>query len=320
MAFSPDGRGLTCGYCDRQLSLYQAIQEGAMIEERDFAVALATAKGHSHTVTVQAFTCQGCGAPFILGPAVLSLTCPYCGSAYVIEERQTRQIIPPEAVIPFALTVAQIRDPFAAWLKAKKLLNKCQVERPRGLYLPVWTFDIAGNVTANVRGYRSDSPGVKMPSQTLERPVFYNDIPVVASHRLSPRLAEEVGNFQLDQLVPYDPGYLADWPADTYQISAAEASLVARQRAWQEAREIVGAQLKDQLTSPFGGGNLDMTLNSSNLYVEAFKLILVPLWLIRYHYQNQPYDVVVNGQNGHIRGQTPGGGLRRWLGGLLRGD
>jgi len=313
MAFTPDGQSLTCNYCDRQISLYQAVEEGAMVQERDFAVALATAKGHTHPVTMQSFSCQGCGAHFVLGPAVHSITCPYCSSAYVIEKRQTRSLIPPEGVIPFAFNQKKARQSLYQWLKKKKLLDDCQTSSPLGLYLPVWTFDIAGQVVARVRGYRPEAGGIKMPSQTIERPVFYNDIPVSASHRLPAKLAEEIHNYQLDKVLPYNPGYLADWPAATYQISAATASLIARKRAWKDVRSIVRAQIKDQIVGPFGSSDVDMALSSAKMYVEAFKLIFLPIWLIRYRYQDKIYDTVVNGQNGHVRGETPSGKLKGWL-------
>jgi DNA-directed RNA polymerase subunit RPC12/RpoP len=313
MAFSPDGQSLTCNYCDRQISLYQAVEEGAMVQERDFSVALATAKGHTHPVTMQSFSCQGCGAHFVLGPAIHSITCPYCSSAYVIQKRQTHRLIPPEGVIPFAFNQKKARQFLYQWLKKKKLLDDCQTSSPLGLYLPVWTFDIGGQVVAHVRGYRQGS-GVKMPSQTIERPVLYNDIPVSASHRLPANLAEEIYNYKLNKVLPYNPGYLANWPAATYQISAAAASLVARKRVWKNAQRVVGAQIKDQVVSPFdSSSNIDITLNSSKLYVEAFKLIFLPLWLIRYRYQDKIYDTVVNGQNGHVRGETPSGKLKGWL-------
>ena len=313
MAFTPDGQALTCNYCDRRITLYQAVAEGAMVQERDFSVALATAKGHTHPVAMQSFSCQGCGAHFVLGPAVHSITCPYCSSAYVIEKRQTRQIIPPAGVIPFAFNQKKARQFLYQWLKKKKLLHDSQTSSPLGLYLPVWTFDIGGQVVAHVRGYRQGS-GVKMPSQTIERPVLYNDIPVSASHRLPARLAEEIHTYRLDKILPYNPGYLADWPAATYQISASTASLVARKRVWKDAQRVVGAQIKDQIVSPLGSSsNIDITLNSSKLYVEAFKLIFLPIWLIRYRYQNKIYNTVVNGQTGHVRGETPSGKLKGWL-------
>jgi len=319
MCFTPDGQLLVCHYCGQEMNLYQAIQAGAVIEEQDFAVALATAKGHTHPVTMQAFSCQGCGAPFVLGPAILSLTCPYCDSAHVIEARETRQLIPPEGLIPFDLTEEQIRKPFIQWLKKRNLLKKCQVRRPVGLYLPVWAFDIAGSVTASVRGYRQGGTnGIKMPSQSLEQPVLYQNIPVLASHRLPKRLGKAIFDFDLSHIVPYNLGYLADWPADTYQISAAEASLMARKWVWQESREMVAAQMRHQVASPLGSSNLEMSFSSANIYIEAFKLILVPVWVVRYRHQARMYEAVINGQNGRVRGQAPRGRFKRWLDKLLK--
>lgn len=315
MAFMADGQSLTCGYCDRQVSLFKAIEEGAMVEEKDFAVALATAKGHTHPVKMQSFTCQGCAAPFVLGPAVLSLTCPYCGSAHVIENHQTQALIPPEGVVPFSVTPAEAKQHFYNWLEKKNLLKKSQTSRPLGLYLPVWTFDIAGKVTARAMGYEQTEEGrLTYASRQLERPIFYNDIPVPASHRLPAKLAEEVAHFRLEELKPYDPGYLADWPADTYQISAADASLVARKQAWQDARTQAGGEFKSQIATPFGGSDPNMALSSADMYVEAFKLILLPLWIIRYRCQEETRTGVVNGQTGHVRAETPlGKGMKGWF-------
>ena len=316
MAYTAGNRGLRCEYCDQELTLLQALEAGAVVEEQDFAVALATAKGHTNPVSMQAFSCQGCGVPFVLGPAVLSVSCPYCESAHIIEQRQTIDLLPPRGIIPFQLNLAQVQPTLTAWFKKHHLLNQCQVHQSLGMYVPVWTFDIGGAITGTVRGYNRGARGVRMPAQTVERPIFYDDIPVIATRRLPKKLAQEIDNFDLKQVLPFDPGYLADWPADTYQIPAAEASLAARKRAWDDAREIVGAQMRDQVAGPFGDSNVEMTFSSAKMIVDAFKLIFVPLWMIHYHYQGQTYAVVVNGQNGHVRGQKPPGGFRRWLKGL----
>lgn len=318
MAFTPNERALSCGYCDREITLFQAIEEGAMVEEKDFAVALATAKGHTSPVKMQAFTCRGCGAPFVLGATVLSLTCPYCSSPHVIEDTEARELIPPEGVVPGLITEEAARQHFYRWLKKKKLFSKCQVAPLRGVYLPVWTFDIAGKVIATVRGYNQGrATGLKMASQTIERPIFYNDVPVAASRRLPAKLAQEIHNYQLDQVKPYDPRYLADWPADTYQLSASDASLVARKHAWDDVRTIEGERIRDQVAGPFGSSDVEMTLSSADMYVEAFKLILLPMWITDYRFQDAVYQAIINGQNGNVRAQTPAGGLKRWLSGLL---
>lgn len=316
MGFSPDGDVLRCDYCGREISLYQALQEGSALEEKDFAVALATAKGHTTPVEMQALSCQGCGAAFILGSDVLAMQCPYCGSSHVIEERENTAYIPPEGVLPIQITLDEARTSFYTWLKKHKLFDDVQVAAPSGLYLPAWTFDIAGALVGRTRGY-THGRGVRIPSQTLERPLFYNDLPISASRRLPFELAREITHFNLSELQPYDPRYLADWPAATYQISAAEASLVARKQAWEHARDIIGPELKAQAAGPFGSPEVEMTFSSAKMYVDAFKLILLPVWLFHYRYEQQVYQTIVNGQNGRVRGQTPARGLKGWLGKML---
>jgi DNA-directed RNA polymerase subunit RPC12/RpoP len=313
MIFSPDGQSLDCAYCNRQLTLYQAIEEGAMVEEQDFAVALATTRGHAHPVAMQSFTCRGCGASFILGPDVLSLTCPYCSSAHVIKVTETRDLIPPEGIIPFAFTQRQAYDSLAGWLKAHGLRAEAQTTPPDGLYLPVWTFDVggeaqwAGKILDKRHGWSNWVP------QHGAYPVLFDDLLVVASHALPRGLTREIDNFQLDGLLAYDPGYLADWPAEIYQISVADASLAARQQAWEQARRTVRARAQTQQIR-------DLTVSSAGMIIESFKLILLPIWVTRYRHHDQDYQVVINGQTGNVSGERPRSGLQRWLSGLLDGE
>jgi DNA-directed RNA polymerase subunit RPC12/RpoP len=314
LTFTPDGASLTCAYCNRRLTLYQAIEEGAMVEEQDFAVALATARGHTRPVAMQSFDCRGCGASFVRGPDVLSLTCPYCASAYVVELPQTRQLIPPEGIIPLAITQTEASDTLHRWLVEKGLRAETQTTQPGGLYLPAWTFDIGGEVQWRGQVLERREGGMSWSPQTGAYPLFYNDIVVPASHTLSADLAQEVSHFRIDGLVPYDVSYLADWPAEIYQISVADASLVARQQAWEQARRrVMSADLE---TGPLK----DMTVSSAGIVVESFKLILLPVWVARYRCRSEDYSAVINGQTGNVKGETPRGGLQKWLAGVLGED
>ena len=42
-------------------------------------------------------------------------------------------------------------------------------------------------------------------------------------------------------------------------------------------------------------------------------LVLVPAWLAHYTLQEKRYDVMVNGQTGHVTGARPYGGIAGWL-------
>jgi hypothetical protein len=109
-------------------------------------------------------------------------------------------------------------------------------------------------------------------------------------------------------LRPYDPRYLADWPAEVYSVTVADASLDARSLALERAR----AEVQAALSLDEG----ELTLTPSSLYVTSYKLILLPMWLAHYTADGETYAVAVNGQTGAARGERPASGARKvwnWL-------
>ena len=312
LVFTPDGQQLTCAYCNRRITLYQAIESGAMVEEQDFTVALATASGHGQPVATQSLTCQACGAQFMLGPQVLSLTCPYCSSAYVVSIPETRQLIPPEGIIPFAVTRDEAVAALDAWLHQNGRRKQAQTSLPAGLYLPAWTFDVGGE--AQWRGFVAEkhAGGISQGARSGAYPIFYNDIVVPASHTLPAQMTSEMHEYQLAGLLPFDPGYLADWPAEIYHISVSDASLVARRQAWADARQVVATRASAEL-----GHVRDLVVSSAAMRIETFKLILLPMWIARYRLENKDHTAAINGQTGLVRADDARGGLLGWLGRLL---
>jgi uncharacterized CHY-type Zn-finger protein len=316
MTFTPDGKTLTCIYCNRQQTLFEALEEGALdsseVKEHDFTVALATAKGHTRPVATRTFTCQGCGSAFVLSPKMLSSRCPYCASAYVVEESEVLELIPPEGVIPFAVNQEEALKATLQWLKEDVPGRQTLVGRPTGVYCPVWTFDISGGI--NWRGLEYENK--KWIPRNSVKAVHKDDLPVPASHALPKSLAGIMEEFDFEQVMPYDPAYLANWPAETYEISVSDASLVARHRTFTEARATIPRSFFGQIR--------DLKLNSMGLIIESFKLVLLPLWIGRYLHKEEQEDekqyiVVVNGQTGTVHGEKPPQGLGKlWT--WLKGD
>ncbi|MBN1220945.1 MAG: hypothetical protein JXM69_18630 [Anaerolineae bacterium] len=306
MAFSPDGQTLNCPHCQYQMSLAEALKAGDMVEEQDFVVALATAKGHTPAQTTQVFQCQGCGDSFVVNPEVLSMTCPYCGSAHVMEHATSRELIPPEGIIPFSLTQEQAHMALWRWLKEKNLHQEAQTATPSGLYLPMWTFDVGGEIQWRERAVETRYTRVKTITQSNSQPIFFDDILVPASGKFA-NLGEEFKHYRLNELMPYESGYLADWPAETYQISTADASLQAREEAFNRAKQQVNA-----LASVRFADSDEIVFSSAGIIIESYKLILLPLWLAYYYYHNQKYNVLINGQTGRIKGATPHSKMKGW--------
>jgi DNA-directed RNA polymerase subunit RPC12/RpoP len=304
LTYTPDGSALTCEYCDQRLATHDLSQSTAA-EARDFTLTLATAIGHTRPVAMQAFTCQACGAAFVLSPQAISITCPYCDSVYVVATTETHELIPPEAIIPFSTHLDQAERAFSTWLVEQRLPPAARRGALHGVYLPAWAYTISGHLPWKGLEYRDRQ---WLPTSGYQL-ILCDNLLIPASRALPEQLVDEYVRFNLDGLRPYQAAYLANWPAETYQISVSDASLEARQAALKKAR----AAIASNLTQP----TREITIDSSPLLIESFKLLLLPLWVAHYHFENRRYLGLVNGQSGQARGELPAQGLRQWLSRLV---
>ena len=318
MTFSPDGRSLNCDYCAQRQSIAGNTQDkGTNIASQDFTIAMATAKGHHHPVATHTFECQACGAVFLLAPETASLKCAYCTSVYVVEQTETRQLLPPESLIPFNITEAKARQTLVAWFKQQRLPDDIQMAAPLGLYFPAWLFTISGplpwdcqvpdnndmNDPGPLDGWKTHS-GIELVAQ--------DNILVSASAKVPDEWISRLDHYNFDQLMKYDPAFLANWPAESYQITLADASLEARSMILDRAQVAVKAKIP--------AIHKDLHVDSKDLMVESFNLILLPLWLSNFRYEHKRYPIIVNGQTGKAWGRKPGGGVRKWLASLFKDE
>lgn len=316
LAYAADKRALVCDYCGNTLTEYQALQQGALVQEQDFAATLPTAKAHRWELSAtRTFQCESCGATFTLPPAQLSGDCPFCGSAHVLVTA-ARDLIQPDGVLPFQFDAEQARRHIRAWLDRQKfrpgdLDERAAVPAPRGVYLPCWTFDLGGQLTWHAQVYeeRFGRKGY-YPRSDLYL-VYHNDLIVPATHVIPKARFDAILDYDTRALIPYSIDLLADRAAEIYRVPLAEASLVARQRALQLGR------LEVQRTTLAGEQIKDFQMNSPGLIVESYKLVLLPVWIGAYRYRNTAYAVVVNGQTGTTAGDVPRKGWQKALAGLL---
>jgi tetratricopeptide (TPR) repeat protein len=298
MVFDGDGRTLVCEHCTRSQSLDDSMPEF----EQDFILAMATGKGHRKPVAVKTFNCQGCGAQFILPPQEISSICAYCGSPHVV--LGTKELVEPDSIIPMAFNQRQAAQYLVQWVEKRKVTPDGKVPAPLGLYLPVWTFDIFGNIPWSGTVYR-DKRQVRING---ERNVSFNDILVPGAPRLVDLLPKIVSSFDTIAAPAYDARYLSGWPAEAYETAMSDASLEARKQAVERTRQRIQSDL---------GSINDLNYNTSNLSILSFKLVLVPIWYTTYLFEGRSFRVVINGQNGTVYGETPSQGILDWVSGLL---
>jgi hypothetical protein len=126
--------------------------------------------------------------------------------------------------------------------------------------------------------------------------LYLSDILVPATKRLNQACLSVIQSYDLKALIDYDPRYLSNWPAETYQIEVGDASL--------NARQAVLAIKKRQITQKVPGNARNLVFDSSNMLIDSFKLVLFPVWMASITRQNDcTYNVVINGQNAQVFGE-----------------
>jgi hypothetical protein len=299
MSFAPDGQSLVCEYCTRN----QSLAAGSTDNEKDFIIAMATARGHGKPLQEQVFHCNGCGAEFILPPKQISATCAYCGSPHVVSLEKAKDLLAPDAIIPHAFDQRRAVQLLVQWVEGSGIKPEKQVDLPRGLYLPLWTFDIGGVVDYTGEMYETQESGFgdrrgerKIVQIKDQYPIMVDDMPIPASRKPSSVFMELLPTFDLKALKPYDARFLANWPAEIYDIPMADASLDARSQAYKK--------YKNELPHIMNSINIVHT-SSANITIESFKLNLLPVWMTEIPFDGREHLVLINGQSGIVESDLP---------------
>ncbi len=300
MVYTPDGASLYCEHCTSRETIATDTNISEL-KENNFIVSLATGQGHQRPVTMRTLTCQGCGAVFLLAAEAITRTCPYCDTPYAIHQIMSKEVIAPVGVIPFQLDEKAARQALSKWYHTDPIEPQPRFSRGKGIYIPAWTFDVGGTISWSCQIYVNKT----WKTRNGQNIILYDDLLIPASHCLPDKTTPVFQSYQMDGLQAYDSRYLANWNAETYQITAADASLEARKNALKLERAKIEAEIWEQHT--------EIGINTSNMLVEAFKLILLPIWWSQYQVEDKRYSVVINGQNGQVFAERPQSTIMQFL-------
>jgi Zn finger protein HypA/HybF involved in hydrogenase expression len=301
LTYSPDGSQLICEYCQSQ----QQFSNSGKVNELDFVVGISTIAGQKKAETTQSFTCKACGAVYLISPEALSLTCPHCDSSYSIQQAEVSELIPPEGIIPFTVSKDKVGKIIIQWLMDNQVKKTPHIENFTGIYLPAWSFDICGLIKWT--GQLSENEPY-FPSSD-QRYFSFNDVLIPACIRRPAMFMEVLTGFNPDDIIAFSPKYTANWLAESYTIPMSDAAIEAHSQAFKSAKQTL--RDKDEIDNL-----INVNFSSADLFIEAFKLILVPVWIAVYIFSGTGYHVTINGRSGEILGELPPTRLQRltkWL-------
>ncbi|MDY0019816.1 MAG: hypothetical protein RBT47_07435 [Anaerolineae bacterium] len=320
-AYSAADGGLRCEHC----GYYEAPKReivGKGAEEFEFKVETLALAAQGWGQSRRELQCQNCGAATSLPDTALAYTCPFCGSNKVIQREASQDVLRPRFLVPFRVTIENCLVAARQWLGSSwmvpvDLQRLAALAGFTSIYIPFWTFDAVATAgwkaevghTESERYY--DDGEWKTRTRTVWRwesgnvRLTFDDVLTAGTARISHVLLPQIQEYDLQQLVPYEPSYLAGHHAQAYDIPLEPAWETARQQMREETRTACHDQASTSQTR-----NFSMSLDFS---AESWRYILLPVYLTVYKYQDKAYQVIINGQTGAVGGQRPVDWTKVWL-------
>ena len=315
--FSPGDQALKCPYCDRENSIPQSADE---VKELDFREALAR-QGDLETVERIALRCGSCGAQVVLAEGVTADRCSFCDNP-LVAQAQSRQLIQPKGVLPFAIDAKTARGSFERWLGSLwfapgDLAKRTEGEALDGVYIPFWTFDT--ETESFYTGQRGEHYYVTQ-MQTVRRNgrevterrqvrrtrwhpasgvvwVHFDDVLISGSQTLPAALVGRLEPWDLQALVPFDERFMAGFRAECYQIDL--------EAAFDNAKKVMQQKIRNACVRDIGGDEQRVHSVSTQHYRVTFKHVLLPLWISAYRYGPKTFRFVINARTGEVQGERP---------------
>ena len=313
MMFDVKSQKLKCPNCDTEVAI---VNDKSKIVEHDLN-RRAEQKLSVKEKTSSTMQCKGCGAKVEVSSDCTATECPYCGSKYVLADKQEEAVVP-DGVVPFKVDKNQVKENFSKWISKRwlapgKLKNLYERDKIQGIYIPYWTFDADVVCDYSAQGGKNREEKVRnSDGSTSTRRVtdwysthgrikhFFDDVLVRATKNLSASQLKGIENYEVkNSLVSYSPEYLSGYSAECYSVSLEtahkEANRIMENKLESMAREDVLKrydEAKDIRISP-------------DYREETYKHILIPVYSTAYSYANKNYTVLINGQTGKIKGAYP---------------
>lgn len=310
-------QGMKCPYCGHKQTVSLQTQGAAQREipiEQGYAMA---ARGLG--TPVAAVSCNDCGATVQVAPNEQTAKCTFCGSQQVLQREAAGNQIRPESLVPFRVDKTTANTSFAQWIgglwfRPSDLKKMAKVQEMGGVYVPFWTFDamVASRWTAEAGYYYQetetyrDAQGneqTRTVTKTRWEPAsgsrtdHFDDTIVCASKGLPAALVDKFRTWTTQELVPYEPHFLAGWKAEAYALDLMPA--------WDQGQDKMASVQRSRCSSDVPG-DTQRSLNVSNSFSRVtFKHVLLPVWIAAYRYQDKPYQFLVNGQTGEVVGKAP---------------
>jgi hypothetical protein len=187
-----------------------------------------------------------------------------------------------------------------------------------GVYVPAWTYD--SDTYSRYTGQRGDdywdtetyterdaSGNTVTRTRQVRRTRWswvsgdvsnqFDDVLVLASRSLPPKIAQRLEPWDLKNLVPYRDEYLSGFVAESYQVDLPQG--------FEVARGIMDGYIRQSIVRDIGGDHQRIDSLQTRYDNVTFKHTLLPVWISAYRFHQRTFRFLVNARSGEVQGERP---------------
>ncbi len=257
-------------------------------------------------IVTTAITCQSCGAELEGTDESLVGFCPYCGGQSLVA--QPGSGFNAEKIIPFQVSKDQCAEAYGAYVKRVPYLHKefkdpDHIQKFTGIYMPFYqydaTFDEPSIIGATSETHGNDTTVTKYRIDVELDGTYRHGTPFDASKYLDDEISARCLPFNVEREVPFSPGYLAGYYADSSTTPAELYYEDAQAQAEQDMISEIGDLSRQRHGIPLTDKSHIPTT------VAGHHPILFPLWFLTWRKDDRVAYAVVNGESGQVVSDLP---------------
>ena len=304
LKFEPKSQKWICEYCGTEYTLKD------FEDEKGNKKNIKTSKATTNNGYLE-YHCPDCGAEIVMDENTAATECVYCGNTAIITERFEGKF-EPKRVIPFKTTKEEAIEAFSSYKKGKvfmpkDFLNKNNIEKVSGVYIPFFLYDMIVDGSLDVEAIKEqrwsegDFKYVKKDYYNVIREgnMIFEKIPTDASKKFSDDIMDSIEPFDYNDLTTFNSSYMSGFLAEKYDLNADDLLSRAEGRAKQTTQDILYADIKGYDSKRIDEFNGRASINGNPEYV------MLPVWMMNVKYEDKIYTMAMNGQTGKFIGNVP---------------
>ena len=312
LKYKPGTTFLHCDYCGIDTPIDVKVVDE--VQELDFEQYVLTEEV-LNTKATKVISCRKCGAESTFDESMKSVECPYCSTPLIESDAHEERLIQPSYLLPFQVSDNEIYTHMSTWLSRRWFApNKLKTRalhsnKQQGVYIPCWTYDAQTNT--DYAGQRGDNYTVTVGSGKNRRTetrtrwssrsghisLFFDDVMVPASKIITTQVMTEISNWDTMNMVEADNRFLSGFITEKYNINM--------QTGFTSAKSKMESDIQYAIRQDIGGDKQQINSFKTRFSDIKFKLILLPVYMSSYTYNNELYHFFVNGRTGKVTGDRP---------------